>query len=142
VSFIPKRHITDNVVVMQEILHMMRHKKCAKGLMAIKIDFEKAYDQIHWSFINDTLQKVRLLATLVEVIYGCISTCTMSVLWNSPPMDFFRPTWGIQQGDPLSPDLFVMCMERLVHVVESMVAQRRLKPVTVGRGAPQYQIYY
>ena len=50
-SFVPKRHISDNVVIMQELLHMMRFKKGATGCMAIKIDFEKAYDRIRWGFI-------------------------------------------------------------------------------------------
>lgn len=42
-SFVSKRQITDNVVIMQEVLHIMRTKKGGKGYMAIKIDFEKAY---------------------------------------------------------------------------------------------------
>ena len=54
-SFVPKRQISDNVVLMQEVLHTMRHKKGAKGYMAIEIDFQKAYDWVNWSFLKDTL---------------------------------------------------------------------------------------
>lgn len=54
-SFVPGRQITDNIVIMQEVLHTMRRKKGVKGYMAIKIDFEKAYDRLRWSFIRDIL---------------------------------------------------------------------------------------
>lgn len=73
---------------------------------------------------------------LVNVIYTCLSTCSMSILWNGTPTESFQPTRGIRQGDPLSPYLFVLCMERLIHVIESAVAQRRWKPVSVCRGSP------
>lgn len=33
----------------------MRIKQGTKGLTALKIDFEKAYDRLRWSFIRDTL---------------------------------------------------------------------------------------
>lgn len=46
-SFVPSRQIVDNIVFMQEVLHTMRRKQGAKGYMAIKIDFEKAYDRLH-----------------------------------------------------------------------------------------------
>ena len=45
-SFIPGRQITDNVIVMQEVLHSMRRKTGIKGWMAIKLDLEKAYDRL------------------------------------------------------------------------------------------------
>lgn len=53
-SFVPGRQITDNIVIMQEVLNTMRRKQGGKGYMAIKIDFEKAYDRLRWSFIRDT----------------------------------------------------------------------------------------
>ena len=53
-SFVSRHQITDNVIIMQELLHTMRHKKGEKGYMAIKFDFENAYDRIQWSFEKDT----------------------------------------------------------------------------------------
>lgn len=41
-SFIPKRNIHENIVVVQEILHSMRCTKGKKGYFAIKIDLEIA----------------------------------------------------------------------------------------------------
>lgn len=57
-SFVPGRQITDNIVIVQEVIHTMRNKQGSKGFMAIKIDFEKAYDRLRWSFIQDTLLEI------------------------------------------------------------------------------------
>jgi len=110
-SFIPGRQITDNIIVMQEILHTMRHKVGTKGWMAIKLDLETAYDRVRWEFIRDTLLRMKLLNLLVEVIMSCVTSSSLSILWNGEPTEFFKPTCGIRQGDPLSTYLFVACME-------------------------------
>lgn len=54
-SFVPNRQSGDNVIVAQEVFHSMTRKSGNKGWMAIKIDLEKAYDKLKWSFIKDTL---------------------------------------------------------------------------------------
>ena len=54
-SFVPRRDVTDNIIVAQEIIHSMRWMKGKRGVMAIKVDLEKAYDRLRWSFIRDTL---------------------------------------------------------------------------------------
>lgn len=46
-SFVPGRHIVDNIVVAQEVVHSMRKKTKKKGFMAIKVDLEKAYDRFN-----------------------------------------------------------------------------------------------
>lgn len=49
-SFIPGRLSTDNIVIVQEAVHSMKRKKGLKGWMLLKLDLEKAYDQIIWDF--------------------------------------------------------------------------------------------
>lgn len=59
-SFVPKREIVDNIAIYQEALHTMRVKKGKVGYMILKIDLEKAYDRLSWSFIRETLREVGL----------------------------------------------------------------------------------
>ena len=40
----------DNVIIAQEVIHSMKHKKGNSGWMAIKVDLEKVYDRLKWSF--------------------------------------------------------------------------------------------
>lgn len=45
-SFIPGCGTTNNIILAQEMLHWMHKSKQKKGVVAFKIDFEKAYDRI------------------------------------------------------------------------------------------------
>lgn len=54
-SFVPKRQITDNIVIYQEILRTIRMSKSKPGYMVLKIDIEKAYNRLDWGFICSTL---------------------------------------------------------------------------------------
>jgi hypothetical protein len=54
-AFIPDRNIHDGVVALHEILHDLKANK--KQGIVIKLDFEKAYDKIHWKFLFEVLQR-------------------------------------------------------------------------------------
>ena len=99
----------------------MRKMKGKRGIMAIKIDIEKTYDKLSWSFIRDTLIDARLPSKMVRVIMQCIESLTLSVLWNGCASQEFIPRSGIRQGDPLSPYIFVLCLERLSQLINKSV---------------------
>jgi hypothetical protein len=48
-AFIPGRNILEGVVVLHETIHDI-HRKKMDGVI-FKIDFEKAYDKVKWSFL-------------------------------------------------------------------------------------------
>ena len=93
-NFVPGRQITDNVIIMQEVIHSMRRKTGATGWMAIKLDLEKAHDRLRWDFIHDTLLQMKLSDTLVAVIMNCISSSSLNILWNGVPTESFTPSRG------------------------------------------------
>lgn len=57
-------------------------------------------------------------------------------MWNGEKTDEFVPQRGLRQGDPISPYLFVLCMERLGHMILNEVDKGRWKPIVLGRGGP------
>ncbi|KAK4281551.1 hypothetical protein QN277_013029 [Acacia crassicarpa] len=79
-SFIKGRQIHDNIIVGQEILHTMNKTRSRKGLMAMKIDFEKAFDRINWGFLQNVLLDVGLDSNLVSLIINCVSSVSYNVL--------------------------------------------------------------
>ncbi|CAA0810119.1 Unknown protein, partial [Striga hermonthica] len=91
-SFVPGRHITDNIVVAQELIHSMRCMRGAKGYMVIKVDLEKAYDYLRWDFIEETLRLAGYPDQLIIAIMPCISSASMSLLWNGSSGEEFSPT--------------------------------------------------
>lgn len=135
-SFVPGRQITDNIVIVQEVIHTMHRKQGSKGFMAIKIDFEKAYDRLKWHFIRDTLLHMNISILLIDIILECVTSAKLHVLWNGEPSQSFTPSHGVRQGDPLSPYLFLMCMERLFQTIETAIIEKKWKPIRASRDVP------
>ena len=85
--------------------------------MIIKVDTKKAKDRLSWNFIQDTLEKVGLLNSWTRNIMHGVETLRMGISWNKKQLDWFQPSKGIRQGEAISPYLFVLCMERLGHLI-------------------------
>ena len=102
----------------------------------MKIDFEKAYDRLRWSFLRESLMELSLPQLMVDIVMNCVTSAKLQILWNGEPMEAFQPTRGIRQGDPLSPYLYVICMERLAHLIEREVQLGTWKPVRASRQGP------
>ncbi|KAJ7949853.1 Ribonuclease H [Quillaja saponaria] len=132
-SFIPGRQTSDNIVVVQEILHSFRQRKSNLGGYIWKIDLEKAYDRVKWDFLNEVLVEMGLLSKWISLIMTCVSSVSMTVLWNGEKTSNFKPERGLRQGDPLSPYLFGLCMEKLNHMIQDSVANSEWTPVKTSR---------
>ncbi|CAA0825525.1 Unknown protein [Striga hermonthica] len=134
VSFIPGRHITDNIVIAQELIHTMRTVKGKRGYMVIKVDLEKAYDYVRWDYFEETLVIAGFPRLFVKSIMTCVTSATMQLSWNGVLSAEFVPSRGVRQGDPISPYLFVLCMERLALAISCYVNSGQWRPISLGRG--------
>ena len=74
---------------------------------------------------------------LVNVIMKCLSSTSMQVSWNGRLSTSFKPSRGVRQGDPLSPYIFVLCMERLSHAISMEVMNGRWAAFQFGDHGPR-----
>ena len=113
VAFVPGRKGIDNAIIAQEVIHSINKKKGKVRYMALKIDLEKVYDKLEWSFIKDMLVKINLLVDLVDIIMSCVLTVFTFIMVNEDSLESIYSSRGIRQGDPLSLYLFILCMDYL-----------------------------
>lgn len=105
--------------------------------MLLKLDLEKAYDHIRWDFLKDTLNAAWLPDSWVQWNMQCVMGSSMNILRNGERAKLFKPMRGLRQGDPLSPHLFVMCLEILCHQSELSIDSTEWKPISLSRGGPK-----
>ncbi|GMJ14254.1 hypothetical protein HRI_005094600 [Hibiscus trionum] len=142
-SFIKERTITDNTIINQEAIHSMRLKKTKAGWMAIKVDLEKAFDKLCWDFIQDSLEEASIPRSLIRIIMDSITSSSFQVQWNDSLSPVFTPQRGILQGDPISPYLFVITMERLGHLIDTAVADGSWTPFRfIRNGTPLSHLFF
>ncbi|XP_039057386.1 uncharacterized protein LOC120200684 [Hibiscus syriacus] len=132
-SFVAGRSITENIIINQEVIHFMRQLKTKQGWMAIKVDLEKAFDCLQWEFIQDSLTEAGFPPCTIRLIMHCITSTSMQIQWNGEKSSAFQPERGIRQGDPLSPYLFILAMERLGHSIRKCVEEGDWKGYSFSR---------
>ncbi|CAL8126109.1 unnamed protein product [Prunus armeniaca] len=110
--------------------------KGRKGFVAWKIDLSKACDRLSWDLIEQVLMELKLPTTFIQLVMSCISTLEHQVCVNGELTDPFIPESGIRRGDPLSPYLFVLCIEKLSHMIADSVCKKNWMPVRSSQSGP------
>ena len=134
--FVPGRRGLDNVVIAQELIHSIHRKKGRLGQLILKLDLEKVYDRLEWNFIHEVLSFFKFPLSFVDLVLKCVTTSSFSILVNGGQLENFKPSRGIRQGDPLSPYLFILCMEYLSLKILEACDNNSWKAIKVSRRGP------
>lgn len=115
-AFVKGRSIMSNVLICQDLVRGY-NRSTGVPKCPMKIDLRKAYDSLDWSFIQQALRYLGFPQAFIHWTMICISTAKYSVVMNGSSFGYFKGQKGIRQGDPISPYIFVLCMEILTRML-------------------------
>ena len=65
-----------------------------RGHVAFKLDLEKAYDRLKWSFIQETLEFFQIPPRLIQLIMNMLSSTCFHIMWNGTLLPAIVPSKG------------------------------------------------
>lgn len=132
-AFVPGRLIQDNVLVAHEAFHSLKIRRRGTPALAIKLDFNKAYDRIQWDFLLAVLARIGFHSTWIQWIKECVTTVRFGIVVNGAKMVAITPSQGLCQGDPLSPYIFLLVSNVLSRLLSVRLRSREFSRVKLAR---------
>ena len=126
-AYVKGRYIGENIVKMLTLIELLNEEDIPALL--ISVDFEKAFDNVEWDFIDRCLSHFNFgeyIRTWVKILYTDCQSCVINNGWVS---DRFVITRGVRQGCPLSPYLFTLCVEVLAAYIRD---NPNIKGIEIG----------
>jgi len=98
------------------MLRLIAEKAKRKGRVVYNcfIDFEKAFDSVYKDVMWATLQSYGIGKRLSEVLKNIGERSRMAVRIGHDMGEWFEMSVGTKQGDPISPNLFIITLERVM----------------------------
>nr|CAB3264531.1 pol-like protein [Phallusia mammillata] len=114
-GFMKGRYIGDNLRVLFDIIDSCDFYEVPGAVLSL--DIYKAFDTISWDYIASALNAFGFGNKLKRWIKCCYSRPTCRITNNNFLSKAFRIERGVRQGDPLSPTLFLICIECLAEAL-------------------------
>ena len=105
-GFVPGKCIFDNLFLAFEALQWGPESN--QDLVMLLLDFEKAYDRLSWSFLEQTMAKMGFSDQWIAWVRCLYSSSESSVMVNGHAGEAFQLQRSVRQGCPLAPYLFLI----------------------------------
>ena len=98
--------------------------------MIISVDAEKAFDKIQHPFMIQTLQKMCIEGTYLNIVKTMYDKPTANIILNGEKQIAFLLRSGTRQGCPLLPLLFSIVLEVLATAIRE---EKEIKGIQIGK---------
>jgi hypothetical protein len=138
-AFIPGRSLHDNFILTRQsarLLHQLRQPR-----VLLKLDLSRAFDTLSWPFLFEVLRRYGFPDKFLDWLALLFSSASTRVLINGEPGP---PIWhrrGLRQGDPLSPQLFVLAVDVLGRLIGRATDMGILQELHPRRHVPEMSLY-
>ena len=102
----------DGILALHEIVHEV--KTCGHKGVFLKLDFQKAYDRLDWSFLRLALQQRGFDDRWCSWIMQFFRSVRTAININGDVGPFFTSSAGVKQRDPISPLHFNLAVDALL----------------------------
>lgn len=98
----------------------------------------KAYDSVEWHFLEKMMRKMGFAERWTQLIMKCCSTVKYRFKMNGSLTDEVVPRRGLRQGDPISPYLFLLCVEAFSSMLNQADQSGKLEGIKICHGASSF----
>ncbi|KAM0836416.1 hypothetical protein ACQ4PT_062357 [Festuca glaucescens] len=138
-AFVRGRCLHDNFMMVQGTARKLHSS--STPVVLLKLDITKAFDTVEWSFLIEVLRRLGFGERVLACICALLSTASTRVLLNGTPGSRIANRRGLRQGDPLSPQLFILIMEILHLMIEKASSEGLLTPLAASGLRHRTSIY-
>ena len=124
-GFVPGRQAGDIIRSIQDTINKIDFHG-ENGILAA-FDFEKAFDRLNRRFMLKALQKYNLDENFLKWVQLLYKNSKGTVNYNGELTSLFPIETGVKQGCPLSPILFILCLEVLFEKLRSTKCIKGIK---------------
>ena len=114
---VPGRSITSNVTLLRDVLDYIERTN-ESGIL-VSLDQEKAFDRVNHSFLLRLLEHLGFRPSFIKWVHTLYTGANMRIILNGYLSGKIELKRGVRQGDPLSPLLYVLCVEVLASQIRS-----------------------